>query len=108
MSFSENAAWTLWCVTRPFDCIQFENDANVALAAIKAGNLQPARKFIEDWQQVADMNEAAGAAIQTTLDQMRAALANALLAVTEPISEGLKPIAWIVGLGIVGLVAWKL
>ena len=108
MSFLEDSAWTLWCVTNPFDCIRFENEADAAIAAIHKGDLQPARKFIEEWQQVADMNEAAGAAMQTTLDNMRNSLASALVFVAEPISAGLKPIAWVGVLGIVGLLAWKL
>lgn len=108
MGFSEDSAWTIWCLSNPFDCIRFQNDANLAITAIAAGNLQPARKFIEEWQQVADMNEAAGAAMQTTLDNMRNSLASALVFVAEPISAGLKPIAWLGVLGIVGLLALKL
>jgi hypothetical protein len=106
-SFSQNAAWTHWCIFNPFECMEFQNDANVALAAINAGNLRPAELFVEKWQQVADRNEETALAIQASLDNIRSALAIAGQAALKPITAGLKPFLIPAVVATALILAWK-
>ena len=72
MGFSQNLSWAHWCALNPWDCMEFENDANIAIAALNANppNRRPAEQFVEKWQQIADRNEDASLAIQTSLDNV--------------------------------------
>lgn len=106
-SFSQNAAWTHWCIFNPFECMEFENDANVALAAIQVGNLRPAELFVEKWQQVADRNEETALAIQASLDNIRSALAIAGAAALEPIKAGIRPLLIPAIVATALILAWK-
>lgn len=89
--------------------MEFENDANVAIAALKATppNTRPAEQFVEKWQQVADRNEATSLAIQASLDNIRSALAAAARAAAEPIAAGLKPLLFPAIVATALILAWK-
>ena len=107
MSFSQNAAWAIWCASQPFECLRFENEANIAIAAANAGNLRPAEKFLEEWQEIADRNETAGVAIQNTLDEIRSALSAAAKAAVSPLVAGLKPLLFPASVATALILAWK-
>lgn len=109
MSFSQSLAWTHWCATNPWDCVEFENDANVAIAALKATppNTRPAEKFVEKWQQIADRNEATALAIQEALDNIRSSLTAAARAPAEILAEGFKPLIFPALVVTAMILAWK-
>jgi len=108
MPFSQSLAWTRWCAWSPWDCTVFQLEADAAIKSAKLGNLEPAYKFIEKWQEVADQNETAAAAIQSTLDELGSLLLETVKAGGEALNTLVNPLIIPLAVGALFIFAWKM